>query len=282
MKKPFKVLAMHDMCGYGRSSLTAVQTILPSLNVMVCPLPTALLSNHFGFSELPSVLNLSSELRKFLPIWSKMNLTFDAFYSGYLASPDQVEIAKDYIKTFSPKFIFVDPVLGDNSKLYHGFDEEQVEAMLELIKHANMISPNLTEAAFLLKRAVKESVNPDEAKDILLALSAFGPQKVAITGSPSSDGKTITTYAYDKIKNEFYSITCPRVDLNLHGTGDSFASVLVGFTLQGFGFDVALKRAMSYLSKCANLALELNEELCLEPALKNLVNGEESCEFKIM
>jgi pyridoxine kinase len=280
LKPPSKVLAMHDMCGYGRSSLTAVMTVLPSLNCQVCPLPTALLAHHFGFNVLPSVLNLGDELRKFLPLWKEMQLQFDCFYSGYLASPDQVGIAEDYITTFKPRFVFVDPVLGDNKHLYHGFNEHQVDAMRRLITKADAISPNVTEAGFLLGKEPAVCINDSEAKEMLLALSAMGPQKVAITGSHAEGDSYVVSYAYDAEKNEFYSCNNPFVTLNLHGTGDSFASVLVGRLLGGFTFESALRQATSYLYKCAELAGGWDLELCLEPPLPSLMEGNEDVSFR--
>ncbi|MCL2519722.1 MAG: pyridoxamine kinase [Spirochaetaceae bacterium] len=284
MTPPFKVLAMHDLCGYGRSSLSAVSTILPSLNCQVCPLPTALLAHHFGFSVLPSVLNLGDELKKFIPLWQELNLKFDAFYSGYLASPDQVAIAESYIDSFKPGFIFVDPVLGDNGALYHGFDDNQVSAMKKLIGRAAAASPNLTEAAFLLGREVKLAVTEEEAKEMLLALHKLGVKQIVLTGSHHAGDNHITSYAYDSGTGQFFRVSTPYINFehSLHGTGDSFASILVGRLLQGLTFERAVKQAASYLYKCAKLAKEYNLELCLEPALPSLMQGDEECDFKVI
>jgi pyridoxine kinase len=274
-KAPKKVMAMHDMCGYGRSSLTAVFPALSVLNCQVCPLPTALLSSHLGFAN-PSILNLSDELKKFLHQWQNLGLHFDSFYSGYLASPDQVEIAKQYIHTFQPKFIFVDPVLGDNGQLYHGFDERQVVAMRELFAIAHVVSPNMTEACLLLGEPPVISLPDLAVHDYLKRLAMMGPSKVCITGVPSADGLTLTTYGYDHDKKLLYQIATPRILRDLHGTGDSLASAMLGMMLQGYGFNQAIARAVSYVQRAAQLAQQFDSELCLEPALHVLINHSES------
>ena len=276
-----KVMAMHDMCSYGRSSLTVVEPVLSVLGCQVCPLPTALLSAHFGFPG-PTVLNLGDELKKILEHWKTLNLHFECFYSGYLASPEQVDIAKDYIKEFSPHFIFVDPVLGDGGQYYPGFDERQGDAMRRLFSLAHMSSPNVTEACLLLEERPRIFIDADTAKDFLARLCAMGPAKLCITGVPSPDGQTLTSYGYDAKEGHYYKVTSSGVPLNLHGTGDSFASVLVGLTLQGISFDRAMLRAAGYLNKAAQLAYERQEELCIEEAFPSLIAGTESAMLELI
>lgn len=270
-----KVMAMHDMCSYGRSSLTVVEPILSVLGCQVCPLPTALLSSHFGFPG-PTVLNLGDELKKILAHWKTLNLHFECFYSGYLANPQQVDIAEEYITEFSPQFIFVDPVLGDGGKYYPGFGQDQADAMRRLFSLAHMSSPNVTEACLLLEEKPKIFIDAPAAKDFLRRLAAMGPERLCITGVPSPDGKTMTTYGFDAKNQHYYKVVSSSVPLNLHGTGDSFASVLVGLTLQGVSFEHAMLRAAGYLNKAAQLAYEQQEELCIEKAFPALMAGTES------
>lgn len=270
-----KIIAMHDMCSYGRSSLTVVLPVLSALGYQVCPLPTALLSTHLGFPN-PSILNLSEELRKILIHWRTLDLSFDCFYSGYLAGPEQVDIAEDYVNEFSPMFIFVDPVLGDDGAYYQGFDINQGNAMRRLFSRAQMGSPNVTEACILLEEPPVTYIDNATAKKYLQRLAALGPAKVCITGVPSDDGESISSYGYEAKNGNCYKVTSCAVPMNLHGTGDSFASVLVGLTLQGLPFDRAMLRATSYLHKAAKQAFVRSEELCIEEALPALIAGSES------
>lgn len=276
-----KVMAMHDMCSYGRSSLTVVTPVLSVLGCQVCPLPTALLSTHLGFPE-PTILNLGEELKKILTHWKTLDLRFDCFYSGYLASPEQVDIAKDYVKHFSPGFIFVDPVLGDGGSYYTGFDRHQGNAMRKLFTQAQMGSPNVTEACILLEEPLVTYIDTATAKKYLQKLSALGPAKVCITGVPNPDGKTLSSYGYNAENDSYYKVTTSSVPVNLHGTGDSFASVLVGLTLQGVPFDRAMLRASSYLHEAAKLAYTKNEELCIEQAFPTLLAGSESAVMELL
>ncbi|MGL4525123.1 MAG: pyridoxamine kinase [Spirochaetia bacterium] len=276
-----QVMAMHDICGYGRSSLTVVIPILSTLECQVSPLPTALLSTHLGFSA-PSMLVLDQQLEDILDHWKTLDLRFDCFYSGYLANPDQVDIALRYIDTFKPGFIFVDPVLGDQGHFYDGFDQLQTTAMLKLIARSHMISPNLTEACLLLGRTPETYLNEENAKQILRELRDLGPESVCITGIPSVDKKQIYSYGYSAKNAEFYRISSPYFDVNLHGTGDSFASVLVGLTLASIPFHQALGMAQGYLNRAVYLAVENNVELCIEPALKTLRSGSQSIEIEYL
>lgn len=269
-----RVMAMHDLCGYGRSSLNVVAPLLAATNCECCALPTALLSSHFGFNQ-PSIIDLSPQLEQFLEQWQREKFTFDAFYSGYIASPGQVEIALKFIKAFTPSFIYIDPVLGDNGKLYPGFDELQVIAMRKLVACAHVISPNITEAQALLGLPLDSPFKHYHAKDYLLKLAALGPQIVCITGVPNPDLDRITTYMYEKEKDLFtmvYTPLLPTPEAGLHGTGDSLAAILVGLLLADMPIDEAMSHAMNFLNKAIEGAHKFNREICLEYAMPELVS----------
>lgn len=282
MKAPFKVIEMHDMSAYGRSSLTATFQALSVLNCQVCPVPTAYLSHHFGFKNLPSVHNMSDQMRIVLEYWKDSGFSFDGFHSGYLADPLQADIAINYIDTFNIKHVYVDPVLGDAGKLYHGFNPAQIESIKKLLSRANAISPNLTEALFLLNQTQVESIDLDTAKKMLIELSEYGPEYVCITGVPcEKDNNIIYIYAYDKTVKEFYQLSTHKFDAVLHGTGDSFASVIVGLLFnEGLSYKESLIYAMSYLYRAVEIAVKLNIELCLEGALDVLIQRKKIATLK--
>ena len=121
--KTKEIVAIHDLSGIGRVSLTVVIPILTSMGFHVSPLPTAILSSHTQYPHF-SFLDLTDEMRKIIAEWKKLNAGFDTFYSGYLGSPQQVQIVKDFIQEFRKdnNLVVVDPVLGDNGRLYTGFD----------------------------------------------------------------------------------------------------------------------------------------------------------------
>ena len=151
-----KIAAVHDLSCYGRVSLTAAIPILSHMGFKVCPLPTAILSSHTQFPHF-SFLDLTDEMRKIINEWKGLNLKFDAIYTGYLGSPEQIHIVSDFIDGFKQKdsLIVIDPVLGDNGRLYAGYNEKMIPLMRELIKHADVITPNLTELFYLMDKPYK-------------------------------------------------------------------------------------------------------------------------------
>lgn len=146
-----KVVAVHDLSCVGRVSLNAVIPILTTMGFEVTPLPTALLSCHTQYPEF-TFLDLTTEMRKIIANWKAQDLKFNAFYTGYLGSPEQVQVVSELIRDFRRPndLIVVDPVLGDNGKLYKGMSEEMVGEMRNLIKLADVITPNITEMFLLL------------------------------------------------------------------------------------------------------------------------------------
>ena len=152
-----KVVAVHDLSGVGRVSLTVVIPILSSMGFQVCPLPTAVLSSHTQYPEF-SFLDLTDEMPRIISEWKKLGIRFDAFYTGYLGSSRQIHIVSDFIDDFrgSDNLVVVDPVLGDNGRLYTNFDRAMIDEMKHLITKADVITPNLTELFYLLDIPHKE------------------------------------------------------------------------------------------------------------------------------
>ena len=156
----------------GRVSLTVVIPILSSMGFQVCPLPTAILSNHTQYPDF-TFLDLTDEMPRIIAEWKRLEVEFDAIYTGYLGSPRQIQIVSDFIRDFRRKdsLTVIDPVLGDNGKLYSNFNESMVVEMQHLVTHADVITPNLTELFYLLDRPYKESNTDQELKEYLRCLS---------------------------------------------------------------------------------------------------------------
>lgn len=246
--KKNRIVAIHDISGFGRVSLTVVIPILNAMGFNVCPLPTAILSTHTQFPDF-TFLDLTDEMKKIIASWKKQHIEFDAFYSGYLGSPEQIGIVKNFIADFkkTDDLVVVDPVLGDNGKLYTNFDERIVKEMRELIKVADVITPNLTEVSFLLDQPYRTENTDDQLKEILLALSAQGPPIVIITSVPVlGDPHTTSVYAYNRNGGRFWKVTCPYLPAHFPGVGDTFTSVITGALLQGDSLPIALDRATQF------------------------------------
>ena len=245
-----KIAAVHDLSGMGRVSLTVVIPILSSMGFQVCPLPTAVLSNHTQYPGF-SFLDLTDEMPKIIAQWKKLEVEFDAIYTGYLGSPRQIQIVSDFIRDFRrpDSLIVADPVLGDNGRLYTNFDGEMIKEMRHLITKADVITPNLTELFYLLDKPYKADNTDEELKEYLRLLSDKGPQVVIITSVPVHDEPHKTSvYAYNRQGNRYWKVTCPYLPAHYPGTGDTFSSVLVGAFLQGDSLPVALERAVRFVT----------------------------------
>ena len=245
-----RVAAIHDISGFSRVSLTAVIPILSSMGMQVCPLPTAVLSTHGQYHGFKKV-DLTEHLEEFIEHWKTIHLDFDAIYSGYLGSHKQIDIVIDFINHFKKpgQIIVVDPVLGDNGKIYSSLDMDMVSGMRSLIGHADVITPNLTELALLLDIEYNEIINIQELKSLILKLADMGPGIVIVTSVPEQLVKNKTSViAYNKKNKLFWKVSCNYLPANYPGTGDAFTSVILGSLLQGDSLPIALDRAVNFIS----------------------------------
>lgn len=244
-----KVAAVHDLSGVGRVSLTVVIPILSSMGFQACPLPTAVLSNHTQYPDF-SFLDLTDEMPKIIKEWERLGVEFDAIYTGYLGSPRQARIVSGFINDFrrADSLVVVDPVLGDNGRLYTTFDETMVKDMQHLITEADVITPNLTELFYMLDLPYKEENSDEELKHYLRCLSDKGPQIVIVTSVPvPAEPHKTSVYAYNRVGNRYWKITCPYLPAHYPGTGDTFTSVITGALLQGDSLPIALDRATQFI-----------------------------------
>ena len=251
-----KVAAIHDLSGYGRSSLTSIIPILSSMKLQVCPVPTAVLSTHTGGFEGFSFLDLTDYMEQHIAHWKKLGLEFDCIYSGFLGSPRQIKIVADFVDFFGHKnnLTVIDPVLGDNGRLYGTMGKEMVEEMKKLIGKADIITPNFTEVTFLLDKEYKKEISEAEIKQWLIELAAMGPKIVIATSVPdedshSTDRKT-NVVAYDRENNVFWKVSCKYIPASYPGTGDAYTSVVIGSLLQGDSLPIAIERGVQFITQC--------------------------------
>ncbi|MFV0577895.1 MAG: pyridoxamine kinase [Fusobacterium ulcerans] len=251
-----KVAAIHDLSGYGRSSLTSIIPILSSMKLQVCPVPTAVLSTHTGGFEGFSFLDLTDYMEQHIAHWKKLRLEFDCIYSGFLGSPRQIKIVADFVDFFGHKnnLTVIDPVLGDNGRLYGTMGNEMVEEMKKLIGKADIITPNFTEVTFLLDKEYKKEISESEVKEWLIELAAMGPKIVIATSVPdedshSTDRKT-NVVAYDRENNVFWKVSCKYIPASYPGTGDAYTSVVIGSLLQGDSLPIAIERGVQFITQC--------------------------------
>lgn len=256
-----KVAAIHDLSGYGRASLTVAIPVLSNMGYQVCPLPTAILSAHSEYQGFRS-LDLTGFMGEIIEHWKQLGLQFDAIYSGYLASTRQMNIVSGFFKEFKTpqNFILVDPVLGDHDQLYPGMDQNMVSGMRELCKQADIITPNLSEAGFLLNKKTTINISQQEAIEWCKELSLLGPKFIIITSAPSQDRGNVATLAYNREDNRLWKVDCDHIPASYPGTGDAFASVITGSILQGDSLPEAIDRAVHFINMGIKATFGYNQE----------------------
>jgi pyridoxine kinase len=235
MQRQKRVLAIHDISCFGRCSLTVALPIISAAGIETTVLPTAVLSTHTGGFTGFTYRDLTQDILPVVNHWHGLGLEFDAVYTGFLGSFEQVDIVSSIFDMLKKEgvMIVVDPVMADYGKLYSLFPPNFPEGMRKLCRKADVIVPNLTEAAFLLDEPYHDGPHTcEEIKHILRSLSSLGPEYVVVTGV-SYDGIQLGSASYDAKTGEFSYTGETRIDPMYHGTGDVFASALVAALLGG-------------------------------------------------
>lgn len=283
-----RIAAIHDLSGIGRTSLMAVIPILSTMGFNVCPLPTAILSNHSQYPDF-SFLDLTEEMPRIIDQWERLGVTFDAIYTGYMGSPRQIEIVCGFIERFrtADTLVVVDPVLGDNGHLYSKMTQEMVEEMRRLACRADVLTPNLTEAFALLDRPYKTDCTTEELKDLIAELSEMEPDTVIITGVPVPGQSGLTSViARSKSDLRTWKVTCPYLPAHYPGTGDSFTSVITGSLLQGDSLPIALDRAAQFILQgirsTFGYRMDNRDGILLERVLPNLNTPIQSATYELV
>lgn len=255
-----RIVTIQDISCVGKCSLTVALPIISAMGIETVVIPTAVLSTHTAFKNF-TYRDLTGDLPKIAKHWKQEKFDFDGIYTGYLGSIEQIDILKEFFKQFKTpnNFIFIDPVMADNGKLYAGFDENFVKEMKELCKMADIIVPNLTEASYMLEKEYKENYSEQEIKDMLIELSILGPKYVVLTGVSFNENK-LGVMSYNKETNKFFTYFKEKVPAKYHGTGDIFASTLVGAITNNSTLEEGLKVAVDYVWKTINDTYKTNKK----------------------
>lgn len=270
-----KVLAINDLSSYGRAALTVVTPIISAMGIQVIPLPTAVLSTHGAFPGYVK-LDLTNTMLPFLKHWESLQIQFDAIYSGYLASYEQIDLICKYLNqsNFQGK-ILVDPVLGDNGRLFGSIKPEMVEGMQRLVRHAHIVTPNITELFLLLGEKYEPYASKADFTNMARALSNIGPSKVVVTGIRlSPEDANMHILYFDAENQDSKLVTHTYFPASFPGTGDVFSSTLLGYILNGVSFEVSVEKASQFVSHVVKYTFEQNtnvkEGLHIEPHLRKL------------
>lgn len=241
---PTRVAAIHDLSCFGRCALTVIMPTLSALGAQVVPMPTALLSSHTGgFTDL-YFRDLSGDMDEIAAHFDRLSLDFGAIYSGFLGSEAQIEKVERFIDRFGGEGrpVLVDPVMGDDGELYSTYTPELAEGMKRLCHKATILTPNHTEACLLTGIPYESTANMsvDEVvalgKRLLEALAVYGAEQVVITGLPCGE----ELFIFGSSKEGGFCHREPLLHIGYPGTGDLFASVLLGLLLDGNGFENAV------------------------------------------
>ena len=261
MRNPVpRIAAIHDMSGFGRTSLTVAIPILSCMGIQVCPMPTAVLSTHTVEFTDYTLCDLTPELGGILDHWERLGLHFDGVYSGFMASPEQMDSVARCIRNC-------------------------------LAPGADIITPNITEVALLLDEPFTPRISPEEIKGRLRRLSAMGPQTVVATSVPLLEdgrdpGHNASVIAYERDEDRFWRIDCAYIPAHYPGTGDTFSSVLTGSLIQGDSLSIALDRAVQFVTlgirATFGQGLPSREGILLERILGSLFAPVSACKCRIM
>lgn len=246
-----RVMSIQDISCLGKCSLTVALPIISAFGVETCIVPTAILSTHTQFNNF-TFRDLTGDLDEIRKHWKNEDFVFDAIYTGYLGSKEQIDIVINYFDTFKTdnNIIIVDPAMADDGKLYTGFDSDFPLIMSRLCSKADIILPNISEAAFMLGEEYPgEDCDHKTIKTLLLRLSKLGSKKVVITGVKGPHD-TFGFMGYDTESEEFFEGFTKEVKYRSHGTGDVFASTFTGALMKDYSVKEALMLAAEFTCRC--------------------------------
>lgn len=234
MNENTKILTIQDISCFGQCSITVALPIISAFGIETAILPSAVLSTHTsGFTDF-SVRDLTEDLPEIRKHWEKEGIDFDAIYTGFIASAEQLEYIKDIIDSRLKEdgLVFVDPAMADNGEFYSAFDQEFADKMGELCKLGDYILPNTTEACYLLHKPWKPDFTREEMLEIAQELAAFTKRYVVLKGDNSEENK-LGMIIFDKNDSSYEIVYNDKIDYISHGTGDVFASSFVGSKMIG-------------------------------------------------
>ena len=234
MSDTTKILTIQDISCFGQCSITVALPIVSAFGIETAILPSAVLSTHTsGFTDF-TVRDLTEDLPEIRNHWEKEGIDFDAIYTGFIASIEQLDYIKDIIDSrLKPKgLVFVDPAMADHGEFYNGFDQEFADKMGELCKLGDYILPNTTEACFILHKPWKEEFTREEMLEMANELAAFTKRYVILKGDTNEEGQ-LGMIVLDKQESTCEIVYNEKIDYVSHGTGDVFASAFVGSTMVG-------------------------------------------------
>ena len=264
-----KIAVINDFCGFGRCSIAAALPIISALKIQCCPLPTSIFSNHTGFDSF-YYTDFTGHMDAYMDEWTKLDLRFNGILTGFLGSPEQIDIVKRFLRHFKgdSTIAVIDPVMGDYGALYPTYSPRLAEQMSSLVCYADILTPNLTEACILTQTRYRSDMDVSELTKICETLRSMGPKKIVISGLKREGD----------LENFIFEAGRAPVTVREHkvgpcrsGTGDVFSSIIAADSVNGVDFADSVRHASSFIAKVLRrtVALDLpkTDGICFEECL---------------
>lgn len=270
VKNKRQILLVNDIAGYGKVATAAMLPILSYFGYPTYNLPTALVSNTLDYGKF-NILDTTEYIKGVFPVWKQLGFSFDAIATGFIASERQADIVARYCQEQAAlgTTIFVDPIMGDEGKLYNGVTAATINSMREMLSVAHICYPNYTEACYLTGRAYQpEGISQGEARSLLDHLRKTGTKSALVTSVPV-DG-TPSVIGYNHMNGEYFQLTYEEIPVHFPGTGDIFSAVLIAHLLDGEELKHSVRMAMDAVYQLIDLNkdnLDKNRGIPLEQYL---------------
>lgn len=249
-------MTIQDISCFGQCSLTVALPIISACGVECCILPSAVLSTHTAGFTGYTFRDLTDDIPAIAAHWKREGISFDAIYTGYLGSIAQIEMVENMAELIrSEGLLIVDPAMGDNGKLYPGFDQAYADRMAQLCGRADIILPNVTECCYMTGIEFRENYDEEYVFTLMRALAGKGCRKTLLTGICYEDGRYgvgLYDSGTDTIEYYFHE----RSPRNSHGTGDVYSSAFVGALMKGKSLMGAAAAAADYTLECIKLTVD--------------------------
>ena len=253
-----RIVTIQDISCLGKCSLTVALPVISALGVEAAIVPTAVLSTHTMFKGF-TCKDLDDQILPIAEHWRSQGVTFDAFYTGYMASGAQIQKVIRLISDLKrpDDLVIIDPAMADHGKLYPAFDNSFPREMAKLVAAADITLPNITEACLLTQTPYREEYGEDFAKEVVRKVAALGAKKVVLTGADF--GGSYGVLYYDSESDSFASYHQERIDAIFHGTGDIFSSSFTGALLRGKPMEKAIEIAAEFTAECIRITMSSKE-----------------------
>lgn len=269
-----KIAIINDLSGYGRCSLTVALPVISAMGIQACPVPTSILSNHTAYPVF-FFDDYTDKMPAYISKWKELGLYFDGILTGFLGSDAQIDIVESFIHDFPQARVIIDPIMGDHGKTYSTFTPRLCDRMKQLVTHADVLTPNLTEACILTGTTYRSHFSGKELAALLEKLSGLCPGEIVISGVDA--GAYLANILFDPKQEADSRITClrkKRIAAERCGTGDIFSAIIAAGTVQGMPLQACVAKAAGFVSRClketAGYELSSSDGVVFEPILKYL------------